>query len=215
MQPAWAVFYFGDRGLLRTYFALARRAASVARETDPQLRAWFTKLYENVPGDDEQAAGVWLPLTSVLLYAASDSTALYCKKWEWSPPSPLLRPWSGGTTSLTRFRLLWSFRDIYTLSYNALLCRFAEPPRPKPQWNKDNKVLYYTGIVCRTFKRLKSNIVNVLDDFEAQGWPETVVVPGRTSPKDLAESLNSRLTPQSPIIFRHSHGRIGWGLKSP
>jgi hypothetical protein len=90
----------------------------------------------------------------------------------------------------------------------------------KPRWDKsDGKGrLFFGEILCRTYTKLKGNQIEVLDAFQAAGWPATIRFPlefagiGRT-----VADMNKELENASPIRFvsLEATGQVGWTLKDP
>ena len=85
----------------------------------------------------------------------------------------------------------------------------------KPVWNSEFRRLCFEGKVVRTVKRRNTDIEVVLNDFQAKGWPKTLLNPFNdplypNKIHELIDSLNCELT----VIRFHADGTqlgISWG----
>jgi hypothetical protein len=72
------------------------------------------------------------------------------------------------------------------------------PPSKLPVWNREEKILRFEGTIIRRIRSLKvaSNIVAILDHFQASGWRSSIPNPleaARPVPSDTIYSLNDGL----------------------
>ena len=66
----------------------------------------------------------------------------------------------------------------------------------KPIWDRDAKTLTYAGEIVKRFRHTSKNQMPVLDAFEKQRWPPTIVdplPPGNKDPKERVRQTVKRL----------------------
>ena len=88
------------------------------------------------------------------------------------------------------------------------------PDTNKPNWNKQDKTLYYEGNVVKRFSRIAVNQFLVLDGFEELGWPMELDSPltggGNRDPvtmtQDTAKNLNDRRESESIKFSTNGRG---------
>jgi hypothetical protein len=84
----------------------------------------------------------------------------------------------------------------------------ASEEQALPLWDREERELWYNGVLCRRFKREATNQFAVLDAFQKDGWPERIV---RFSEEDQTViDLNKGLIAGSPIRFRQTRRHIRW-----
>jgi hypothetical protein len=99
----------------------------------------------------------------------------------------------------------------------AEICSVALPPgflpeRLRPVWDRRTKQLKYGEIVCRRYRRVAPRQFEILEAFEAEGWPQTVKnpFPGDKQLRDTVDDLKQGLIPLSPICFEVKNVQPAW-----
>jgi hypothetical protein len=82
----------------------------------------------------------------------------------------------------------------------------------RPSWDRTAKKLLYGETVCLGFWRSAPTRFQILDAFEARGWPPSVPSPWRCKKRlrDQIRLLNRGLRPGSPIRFKVYNTRPAW-----
>ena len=83
----------------------------------------------------------------------------------------------------------------------------------KPIWNRNDRTLFYGDYACRVFKKEAKNQFLLLDEFESQGWPDSIQNPFGSDEQQLHQTIkdfNLKLKPGSGIRLRQDNLRAAW-----
>jgi hypothetical protein len=87
-----------------------------------------------------------------------------------------------------------------------------ENPTLRPQWDRDDKKLWYGETVCREYSKVASAQFEILDAFQTRDWPPTVPSPWRDEKKlrDTIGHIRGELVQNSPIRFEVRNMKPAW-----
>jgi hypothetical protein len=104
-------------------------------------------------------------------------------------------------------------RDIRVCSANAIdaLLALGDPPE-RPAWDKERRELRFGNIICRKYDRSSTRQIPVLEKFENQSWPRSVLSPWSDleKSKQAIKDINKGLEKNSPIKFGVEGDRLVW-----
>src|SRR5262249_20986015 len=96
----------------------------------------------------------------------------------------------------------------------------ADPvPGPRegtPEWDDRRRILSYSGVICRRYRRHAVRQFQLLDAFERSGWLEVIDDPIGCdfTLRQAISDLNDGLETGSPIRFRAIGQRPNWYVRS-
>jgi hypothetical protein len=90
----------------------------------------------------------------------------------------------------------------------------AATPNPDvPCWNLATRRLTYQGVCCAEIRRYAPRRFQLLDEFEAKGWPQSIESPFRGNDhlaRQTVGDLNRNLTDGATIRFHFDNARPAW-----
>jgi hypothetical protein len=88
---------------------------------------------------------------------------------------------------------------------------------PQPRWDRETRQLWFGKTLCLELRREAPDQFAVLGSFQSAGWPASVPNPFSSEKKfrDTIHYLNSRLSKESPIVFRVDNLRLAWDRRNP
>jgi hypothetical protein len=85
-----------------------------------------------------------------------------------------------------------------------------------PRWDRENRELWYGDTLCWKYEREAPKQMELLDEFEKQGWPESLTHPGkhRSWRQTVVDMMKHKGT-KSPVVFgtRKNGKQVYWKVR--